>query len=138
VGRRSRTQSSTWTTVGTHRITLPLPPSVNRLWRVDQKTRRPYADPKAAAWKSDAFILMRAANIGPYPHGDYRFILEGTLYCDERRDLDNCFKYTLDALSQALNIDDRYVRRIVCDKVSTPTRKKHRIEIAVTVERGEE
>lgn len=91
------------------RLTLPLPPSVNRLWRGDRKGRR-WLDPKAASFKQTAAGIALAAGVRPVG-GPVEVHIE--FYCDGRaRDVDAGIKVVLDALNKIAWHDDSQVTRL--------------------------
>ncbi len=99
----------------TFTITLPLPPSANRYWRVPKALGRPILSAEARAYKLEAERLIKARG---------KFV---ALSCDvqvdidwyrARRagDLDNALKVTLDSLKGLVYLDDKQVARIVAHR----------------------
>jgi len=97
-------------------IDLPLPPSVNQLWRWNRKGVRPserYRDWKKAA--DGLAMVQRAHRLGAIPG---RF--EATILCAERanRDLDNMSKAVLDwAQSRRFIVNDKLCRKLTLEWV---------------------
>ena len=91
-------------------ITLPWPPSVNRIWRKGGKTI--YRDPKYMAWVKEAGWIIKLAKctkiIGPFSAS---IILNPP---DKRRiDLDNRIKVLLDAAQKNDLIENDYLCRLL-------------------------
>jgi Holliday junction resolvase RusA-like endonuclease len=78
---------------------LPYPPSTNRLWRYS-KQGRAYLTPEAAAWKIAAAWAIKAAILKGFSPvvGKFHLYLEAGRPDKRRRDIDNLFKITLDAV----------------------------------------
>ena len=112
------------------RLTLPLPPCVNKLWRGDRTGRR-WLDPAAARFKQTAAVIalqqgVRATLDDVEVHVEFR--------CTRPRDIDAGLKVLLDAMSGIAWVDDRQVKRLAveidpaadedrCDVVFGPYRK---------------
>lgn len=83
---------------------------------------------------ADALVLLRMAGLKPLPTGHYQYRVVSTLHCGATRDLDSSAKLVLDAVKKALDVDDKHCYEYVLRKVTTPTRAKHRLHLAITVE----
>ena len=88
---------------------LPFPPSVNRIWRISMKGKRPsvYLDKKYEAWKRECDGLLMAMRPRPRVPGHFSAVI----HLDERRrrtntDADNRIKPVLDWLQRAGVIDN--------------------------------
>lgn len=94
-------------------LTLPLPPSVNRLWRGNRSGRR-WLDPKAAAFKETAAKIALANGVRPTGG---KFEVDVVFFVNPRhpRDLDNSIKVLLDALNGIAWVDDSQVRRLAVE-----------------------
>ena len=97
-------------------IDCPVPPSLNRLWRIGKK--RIYKDPKHARWMREFWFRWLIAK----PKG-FR-MLEGTLEAQilvapkKKRDADNSAKALLDAAQQVGIIsNDSQFRRVTQELV---------------------
>jgi Holliday junction resolvase RusA-like endonuclease len=91
-------------------LVLPVPPSVNRIWRRGQG--RTYKEPKAAAYEAAALEVMLAAGLRlhrpRFDRGDVAVVL--VWYRASRRgDADNRVKLVLDAGNKVLWTDDAQV-----------------------------
>lgn len=83
---------------------LPLPPSLNRLWR--QARGNVYKSAEAKEWERSAFLLLPPA----FPSAKSGWELYADCYLAEwRRDLDNCSKILVDTLARRYGLDDRYL-----------------------------
>lgn len=90
-------------------ITLPLPPSTNRIWR--QMRGRMVKSDTYRAWKdaAAASIAHQIGGDGPLQHFAALIIMPPT-----RRDPDNSIKPLLDAMQAGGAIeDDKHLRRLV-------------------------
>ena len=85
-------------------ITLPLPPSLNRLWRTT-KTGRMYKSPEYTAWKTAAQWDVKAQIKGQQITGKFKLTLIADRPDKRPRDLDNLLKAALDCLN-GIAIDD--------------------------------
>jgi crossover junction endodeoxyribonuclease RusA len=78
-------------------ITLPSPPSVNRVWRTT-RTGKVYCDPKYAAWRKAAWWEIAAQRPGKFKLGEPVAITIRIGKATRARDIDNYGKALLDAL----------------------------------------
>jgi crossover junction endodeoxyribonuclease RusA len=85
-------------------ITLPLPPSLNRLWRTT-KTGRMYKSPEYNEWKTAAQWDVVAQIKGQQITGKFKLTLIADRPDKRPRDLDNLLKAALDCLN-GIAIDD--------------------------------
>lgn len=97
-------------------LTLPYPPSTNRLWR--HQAGRVMASPEAKAWKHQAAWIARAAGLTPIAGP---VAMDVTLHpkltskgraSRARIDLDNALKAGLDALQGIAYADDKQITRL--------------------------
>jgi Holliday junction resolvase RusA-like endonuclease len=81
---------------------LPYPPSTNRLWRYSAQGRA-YLTPEAKAWKEAAAWAIKAAIMKGFSPivGKFQLHLEAGRPDKRRRDIDNLFKITLDAVQMS-------------------------------------
>lgn len=108
------------------RITLDMPPSSNRYWRVGGG--HVYRSQEASAYKSYVGLLCNTAAIAPL-EGDLRVTLR--FYRPARRgDLDNRIKIILDALQGHAYFNDSQIAEIHarrCEDKANP-----RVEVEIT------
>lgn len=110
-------------TVGGVIIDLPMPPSVNRIWRANRAGPKKISiSPEYAAWKrhADGLALSMAqfrglkTIVGPF---EARIVLQR-----QRGDLDNRHKGVLDWLqSRGVIADDKHCERLVLEWGDAPT-----------------
>jgi Holliday junction resolvase RusA-like endonuclease len=94
------------------KIILPLPPSVNRLWRTT-KTGGMYRSPKYNAWRTSAIWQLIGQVKRQQIKGQFKLTLHAVPPDRRHRDLDNLFKAALDVLVEAKVVeDDRHCRWI--------------------------
>lgn len=103
-------------------VLLPFPPSVNRLWRFDPKSKRALASMEYRTWKDLATYMIRqqrAVLTGRQHRGPYKLTVRLKKPDNRHRDLDNRIKALSDALVRARlvqgdhlceHIDARWVR----------------------------
>lgn len=89
-----------------HDITLPRPPSLNRLWRIT-KTGQMYKSPEYTAWKTAAQWDIKSQMRGPKICGLFKLTLIADRPDKRRRDLDNLLKAALDSLNGIAIEDDK-------------------------------
>ena len=105
------------------RLTLPLPPSANRMWR--KAGRITYRDPDYEQFCTDVGKLCQIERVVPIVGGvtaTMRFY-----FARVNGDLDNRIKPLLDALSKFAYADDKQVMSFCCERHID--RKKPRVEI---------
>lgn len=90
--------------IETIRLTLPLPPSVNRLWRTGKG--RMYRSAEYAAWRNEALYSIALQARGRSIAGQYSIAVEFQRPDKRRRDLDNLLKALSDALVDAGVLED--------------------------------
>jgi crossover junction endodeoxyribonuclease RusA len=90
--------------IETIRLTLPLPPSVNRLWRTGRG--RLYRSAEYAAWRNEAIWSIKLQARGASIAGPYSIAVEFQRPDRRRRDLDNLLKALSDALVDAGVLED--------------------------------
>jgi Holliday junction resolvase RusA-like endonuclease len=108
------------------RITLDMPPSANRYWRMGNN--RIYRSDEATHYKTYVGLICNTAGIEPVD-GDVRVVLR-FFRPAKRGDLDNRIKVTLDSLQGHFYHDDKQIVEIHamrCDDKANP-----RVEIEVT------
>lgn len=81
------------------RLTLPLPPSVNRLWRSGKG--RMYRSAQYSAWRNEAIWSIKLQARGASIDGPYSIAVAFQRPDKRRRDLDNLLKALSDALVDA-------------------------------------
>lgn len=91
-------------------ITLPAPPSANRLWR--STCRRVYRAQGYVKWLREAGWTLRAQHPGRIP-GDYAMRLLACPKDKRKRDLDNLLKATSDLLVAAGVVDEDSRCRVI-------------------------
>jgi Holliday junction resolvase RusA-like endonuclease len=86
---------------------LPYPPSTNRLWRYSAQGRA-YLTPEAKAWKEAAAWAIKAAIMKGFSPsvGKFQLHIEAGRPDKRRRDIDNLFKITLDAVQLSGAVDN--------------------------------
>ena len=92
------------------KLTLPYPPSVNRLWR--HVGKRVLVSKEGRQYRNRVWMELRMANIKPI---EGPVSLEIILHPPDRRkrDLDNCLKSILDSLQHGgAYYDDNQVKKI--------------------------
>jgi Holliday junction resolvase RusA-like endonuclease len=100
-------------------ISLPTPPSVNRIWRVGTGGRV-YIDPKYNAWKRTAGWELAAQRPGKLPHGQQVAVTIRLGPMKRTKDADNCAKAVLDLLeAHGVIRNDRDVARLVIERDDT-------------------
>ena len=80
-------------------LTLPLPPSVNRLWRSGKG--RMYRSAQYSAWRNEAICSIKLQARGASIDGRYRIAVAFQRPDKRHRDLDNLLKALSDALVDA-------------------------------------
>lgn len=91
-------------------ITLPYPPSVNRLWRAKKgggvyRSAEYVNWKKAAAWELAVQVKSRSIQ------GRFKILIEAVAPDKRRRDIDNICKAILDVLVAARVIEDDHMCR---------------------------
>ena len=86
-------------------ITLPLPPSLNSLWKVTKQGRL-YKSPEYTAWKTAAQWDLKAQIGAKKIKGKFKLTLIADRPDKRRRDLDNLLKAALDCLNGIAIEDD--------------------------------
>lgn len=88
-----------------YKIKLPVPPSVNQLWRMGKGNW--YTTPKYRAYLEEVKILVAMAKIKPFDDkARLSLIVEYYQHDNRRRDLDNLLKALGDSLQGAYVYDD--------------------------------
>ena len=90
--------------IETIRLTLPLPPSVNRLWRSGKG--RTYRSAEYIAWRNEAIWSIKLQARGASIAGQYSISVAFERPDRRRRDLDNLLKALSDALVDAGVLED--------------------------------
>jgi crossover junction endodeoxyribonuclease RusA len=103
-------------------VTLPYPPSTNRIWRTPTKgplAGRTLLSEKGRRYRADAASALLIARVPRASFGDARLSV-GIVACPpdrRRRDLDNVLKALLDALVHADVIaDDSQIDRLAVER----------------------
>lgn len=115
------------------KVTLPYPPSTNRLWRsfvTPSGGVRVILTPEARRYKQEVFWRAKTAGAR---------ITEAPVYVKIRLvppgrrsiDVDNAIKVTLDALENVAYFNDKQVRRLFAE-VAEPEKGNARLEVEVT------
>ena len=86
-------------------ITLPLPPSLNSLWRVTKQGRM-YKSPEYTGWKTRAQWDVKAQVGNRKIKGKFKLTLIADRPDKRHRDLDNLLKAALDCLNGIAIEDD--------------------------------
>jgi len=95
-------------------FTIPMPPSVNSIWR--QGKRKVYRNPQYKAWMHSAAWTIRFYSCLHDPLSGDTFIEMKFGPRNKKADLDNLLKATIDALVQGGAIkDDRYVKKLTAE-----------------------
>ena len=109
--------------------TLPWPPSVNQLAKVDRRGRRSYRD--------EAILALRAQRLRAYERGE-RVAVRIWCYApdQQRRDLDNLAKAPLDALEKGgYLVDDQQVDDLrLVRRTPDPAMPRLEVSLALLVE----
>ena len=122
----------------TLRLTLPLPPSVNNQYVTIGRRRR--LSPEAKKFRRAAANALRpqiGANeeVETFMQGleNMPFACDMVFYFETpfKRDLDGGLKIALDALSEALGIDDRYAVSLTLEKRIDPLNPRLDVEIGL-------
>lgn len=97
------------------RLTLPLPPTVNRYYGVVPGTQRRYLTKPAKAFRHDVSVAVEQRKlIHRFEQG--RLMVHVVLHMSRSGDVDNRNKPLLDALQHAhLFTDDKQVKRLIVD-----------------------
>jgi crossover junction endodeoxyribonuclease RusA len=119
------------------RLTLPLPPGVNNQYAT-VRGRRVLSRQARAFRKSVAALARDAFSSGALDNTLVEGMRGKPLACDlvfyfespYKRDLDGGLKIALDALFDALGLDDRYVVSITLTKQIDPLQPRAEIELA--------
>lgn len=86
-------------------LSLPLPPSANVLWRVNQRTGKPYLNPVYRSWQKRALSsLWTQKPRGGFPFFAGHFNVQIAVAMGMRGDIDNRVKPTLDFLQKPAGI----------------------------------
>jgi len=123
--------------MNTLRLELPLPPSVNNQYAT-VGNRRVLSREARGFRRSVASIVRDGFSQGRVSQGWIEAAKGRPLACDiifffttpYRRDLDGGLKIALDALLEALDLDDRYVVSITLTKQIDPLKPRSEIELA--------
>jgi crossover junction endodeoxyribonuclease RusA len=122
----------------TLRLSLPLPPSVNQQYAT-VNGRRVLSAP-SRRFRRDVSAYMRTQAAGPRWPGRWLSTLPGQpLVCDLafyfttpfQRDLDGGLKIALDAVLEALELDDRYIVALTLEKRIDPLHPRLELELGV-------
>ncbi len=108
-------------------LTLPLPPSSNRYWRVYQG----HATLSADARQYVADVGYRLTGLRGPTAGE-PVALSARVYCQIARDLDNTSKVLVDSLARALEWDDKRLMALHLTKHLTPRTAERRVEVTLT------
>ena len=87
------------------RIVLPLPPSINRLWRTT-KSGGMYRSPKYAAWRTAAIWQTAVQVKDGGIKGRYKVVFHFVRPDKRQRDLDNLLKAAMDVLVTAKVVEN--------------------------------
>ncbi len=122
----------------TLRLTMPLPPSVNNQYVTIDRRRR--LSPEAKKFRRSAANALRG-QLGADPAiqefmdslGQIPFACDMVFFFETpfKRDLDGGLKIALDALSEALGVDDRYAVSITLEKRIDPLSPRLEVEIGL-------
>lgn len=95
------------------RVEVPFPPSTNRLWRYDPKSKKMVRSLEYRAWIKEAGWVIKAQRPG-YHKGYYKLTVRLVRPVDGRhRDLDNRIKSLSDAIAKAgIVLNDRLCEQI--------------------------
>lgn len=91
-------------------LTLPLPPSVNRLWRGNRNGRR-WCDPAAVGFKQTAALTLLSMRVRPIV-GPVELDVVFVVNPRKPLDADNGLKVLLDALQGVAFENDSQVRKL--------------------------
>ncbi|WP_029215497.1 RusA family crossover junction endodeoxyribonuclease [Kallotenue papyrolyticum] len=114
------------------RFSLPLPPSVNQQYATVNGRR--VLSRAARAWRAEARLALSGLELPPalqatLRHGYVALFLDVYFATPLRRDLDGGLKITLDAICEALGVDDRRVVDIHLLKRIDPLRPRIEVEL---------
>ncbi len=112
-------------------ITLPMPPSVNHIWRFNRTTGRPYISPRYATWKRDAGNRY-LAHKREWPHvkGPFDMVLTLPIERKTKLDADNRIKGLLDAFQAWGMIEnDKLLSNLRVRFGKTPDRRTIKVEL---------
>lgn len=120
----------------TLRLTLPLPPGVNNQY-VTVGRRRVLSRTAQGFRRSVSGIVRDAFDRGRIEPAWLAGLAEQTLACDltfffetpYKRDLDGGLKIALDAVCEALGLDDRYIVSITLEKKIDPLQPRLELEL---------
>lgn len=107
------------------RLTLPLPPSVNRMYRAVRG--KVLLSQEGRAYK-DACALAAVAQLGVDPM-EGRLILRADFHMNDRGDLDNRFKALLDALQGSAYYNDSQLVELHAKRHYA--KAEHRVEVEI-------
>ncbi len=96
-------------------FTLPMPPTLNTAYPTNFKTGRRYTSKAAAAWKAEAVVITRLAarSCDWESHGGPLGLRMVLTFANKRRaDIDNRCKLTIDAVTDALGVDDSCIHEL--------------------------
>ncbi len=117
-------------------LTLPLPPSVNAMYRYGNG--RAYKTDAAKAWAQEVGYVARSAckrqNWKCAKGRKVRLTLKAFWPDARRRDMNNLHKALCDALEHIVYDNDRYV--LITDEDYRVDRQRPRIEVVVEMEDG--
>lgn len=88
------------------RFEVTMPPSLNRLWRRNPHSKKPYLDPKYTSWARTAAWELREHGIHRLGTIDHRVAIVIILPEKQRGDGDNRFKALCDFLQRERVVDD--------------------------------
>lgn len=116
----------------TFSATLPLPPRINATYRTTRHGGF-YSAPEAKLWRENAYYILHAAGWRSLPQSTTALAIEYTMYVGKTRDAESSVKILVDAIAEALGVDDRIVTDIVIHKVVAP-KAEWRVEVEVRAE----
>lgn len=117
-------------------VTIPLPPSVNHLYRFAVIKGRPimYVTKKGKDWFEDCAGIVKQQTTPTMPLKG-PVIVQVTLYTARmKRDIDNVNKALLDLLTKTNIIeDDQWVMRLEMHKIKVPKVKEEKVVLKVAL-----
>ena len=97
-------------------VSIPLPPSANRLWRAVRGRTKPTIAPAYAAWKREAGVMLDAARVDAVVGA---FDIAISIPTKMRGDADNRIKPILDLMkTKRLTDDDRNAQTVSISRTS--------------------
>lgn len=100
-----------------------LPPSMNKLYAINYRTKSVYMTPEARTFKSQMKMFITPFEVKRSDKLDMKLDVYSNFYCKngniKRSDIHNLIKVVVDALSERLGFDDSQVFSFTANKIQS-------------------